>query len=84
MNRNGDTTSFELDAITVHLLVRLAEMWGVSEDEAVRRAVEQANAATNSLNKEDWLAAFKELQRSLSLTPAKAAEWQDAIREARR
>lgn len=84
MNRNGDTTSFELDAITVHLLVRLAEVWGVSEDEAVRRAVEQANAATNSPNKEDWLAAFKELQRSLSLTPAKAAEWQDAVREARR
>jgi hypothetical protein len=84
MNRNGDTTTLELDATTVHLLVRLAEKWGVSEDEAVRRAVEQANAATNSLNKEDWLAAFKELQRSLSLTPAKAAEWQDAIREARR
>lgn len=84
MNRNGDTTLFELDAITVHLLVRLAEMWGVSENEALRRAVEQANAATNSLNKEDWFAAFKELQRSLSLTPAKAAEWQDDIREARR
>jgi uncharacterized protein (DUF433 family) len=30
------------------------------------------------------LEAFKELQRSLSLTSAKAAEWQDAIREARR
>jgi hypothetical protein len=28
--------------------------------------------------------AFKELQRRLGLTPAKAAEWQDAIREARR
>ena len=27
--------------------------------------------------------AFKELQRSLDLTPAKAAEWQDSIREAR-
>lgn len=29
------------------------------------------------------LEAFKELQRSLSLTSAKAAEWQEAIREAR-
>lgn len=28
--------------------------------------------------------AFKELQRRLNLTPAKAAEWQDAVREARR
>lgn len=32
----------------------------------------------------DRLEAFKELQRSLSLTSAKAAEWQAAIREARR
>lgn len=84
MNRNGGTTSFELDAITVRLLVRLAERWGVSEDEPVRRAVEQANAATNSSNKEGRLEAFKELQRRLSLTSAKAAEWQDAVREARR
>jgi hypothetical protein len=84
MNRNGDTTSFELDAMTVHLLVRLAEMWGVSKEEAVRRAAEQATAATESSKKEDWFAAFKELQRSLSLTPAKAAEWRDGIREARR
>jgi hypothetical protein len=30
------------------------------------------------------LQAFEELQRSLSLTSAKAAEWQDAIHEARR
>lgn len=28
--------------------------------------------------------AFKELQRRLNLTPAKAAEWQAAVREARR
>jgi len=31
-----------------------------------------------------WLEAFNELQRRLNLTPAKAAEWQDTIREARR
>ena len=44
----------------------------------------QANTLTGSLEKEIWLEAFKALQRSLSLTPAKAADWQDAIREARR
>ena len=33
---------------------------------------------------ENRLEALKELQRSLSLTPAKLAEWQRAIREARR
>jgi uncharacterized protein (DUF433 family) len=44
----------------------------------------QANTTTVSLETERWLEAFKELQRRLSLTPAKAAEWQDAVREARR
>ena len=44
----------------------------------------QNNALTGSLEKEIWLEAFKALQRNLSLTPAKAAEWQDAVREARR
>jgi uncharacterized protein (DUF433 family) len=44
----------------------------------------QTNALTDSLEKEIWLEAFKALQRNLSLTPAKAAEWQDAVREARR
>ncbi|HEX9545045.1 MAG TPA: DUF433 domain-containing protein [Pyrinomonadaceae bacterium] len=42
------------------------------------------NALPSSLEKEIWLEAFKALQRNLSLTPAKAAEWQDAVREARR
>jgi uncharacterized protein (DUF433 family) len=42
------------------------------------------NALTDSLEKEARLEAFKALQRSLSLTPAKAAEWQNAVREARR
>jgi uncharacterized protein (DUF433 family) len=45
---------------------------------------DQANALTGSLEKEVRLEAFKALQRNLSLTPAKAAEWQDAVREARR
>ena len=44
----------------------------------------QANAPTDSLAKEVRLEAFKSLQRNLSLTPAKAAEWQDGVREARR
>jgi uncharacterized protein (DUF433 family) len=40
--------------------------------------------AKDSSEKESRLEAFKALQRNLSLTPAKAAEWQDAVREARR
>ena len=84
MNGNDSALSLELDAMTARLLVRLAETWGVSEEEAIRRAVEQANATTGVSNKEGRLEAFKELQRRLNLTSAKAAAWQDAIREARR
>jgi len=84
MNGNDSALSLELDAMTARLLVRLAETWGVSEEEAVRRAVEQANVANGSPNKAGRLEAFKELQRRLRLTSAKAAEWQDAVREARR
>jgi hypothetical protein len=84
MNRNGNTTSLELDAMTARLLVHIAETWGVSAEEAIRRALEQANAKTDSPNKEARLEAFKELQRRLDLSPAKAAEWQEAVREARR
>jgi uncharacterized protein (DUF433 family) len=43
-----------------------------------------ANSLSSSLEKEAWLEAFKELQRRVTLTPAKAAEWQALIREARR
>jgi uncharacterized protein (DUF433 family) len=53
--------------------------------EAERKEINgQTDAVTSSLEKEIWLEAFKALQRNLSLTPAKAAEWQDAVREARR
>jgi uncharacterized protein (DUF433 family) len=45
---------------------------------------EKQEAAGFEREYEDRLEAFKELQRSLGLTAAKAAEWQNAIREARR
>ena len=84
MTRNGGRISLELDPMTSDLLDDLAERWGISKEEAVRRAVEQADVRTGSPNKEGRLAAFKELQRRLGLTPAKAAEWQNTIRDARR
>ncbi len=84
MSRNGDALSVELDAMAASLLAHLAEIWGVSEEEAVRRALEQANAGIELPGKESRLHAFKELQRRLGLTSAKAAEWQNTIREIRR
>jgi uncharacterized protein (DUF433 family) len=45
---------------------------------------ESDKLASGSSEPERRLQAFKALQRSLNLTPAKVAEWQDAIRDARR
>jgi hypothetical protein len=84
MSRNPRPTTLELDATTSSLLANLAAVWGVSEEEAVRRAVEQANAKSASASMEVRLEAFKALQRNLGLTSARAAEWQEAVREARR
>jgi uncharacterized protein (DUF433 family) len=44
----------------------------------------EARVLPGSSEDERWLEAFNELQRRLNLTPAKAAEWEDAVREARR
>jgi len=84
MKTNGNRTSIELDAVTTNLLSCVARTWGISEEEALRRVLEEANTKANLPNKEVRLDAFKELQRRLNLTPAKAAEWQEAIRDARR
>lgn len=54
------------------------------EIETELTADSQETAMTGLSEKERWLEAFKELQRRLNLTPAKASEWQDAVREARR
>ncbi len=137
MDRQDEAMSLELDGVTAILLIHLAEVWGVTEEEAVQRAIGLANTALGpltdrevflltrylevysqneravELNEDelltrfhlnvvrakvhyrlekamkkttatDRLETFKELQRSLQLTSAKAKEWQDAVREARR
>lgn len=50
----------------------------------VRRRLKDKVMADGAARVSDRLEAFKALQQSLNLTPAKAAEWQDAVREARR
>jgi len=82
MNGNGHT-SVELDSATNQVLEQLARAWGVSKEEAVKRAVKQADV-TPATAPSDRLQAFKELQRRLQLTPEKAAAWQAAVREGRR
>ena len=77
MNGNKDALSLEVDAMTGQRLVSLAKKWGVTEEEAIRRAIDQANAPTGSTSTDGRLEAYRELLRRLSLTPAKATEWQD-------
>ncbi len=55
MNQNDIPRLLAVDGITATLLIRLAEMWGVSEEDAVRRVIEQATAPKNLPNKEGRL-----------------------------
>jgi hypothetical protein len=82
MNGNGHTVA--LDASTIEVVEQLARAWGVSKEEAVKRAVTQAEAAPVPVKTLDRLQAFKELQCRLQLTPEKAAAWQAAVRDTRR
>jgi hypothetical protein len=84
MNGNGKTLSLELDTATAQLVEHLARAWGVSKEEAIKRAVAQADTAPASKKNPDRLQAFKDLQRRLQLTPQKAAAWQASVREGRR
>ena len=81
---NGNGASLELDSATDRLVDALARTWGVSKEEAVRRAVAKAQATPPATDRQHRLEAYKELQRQVGLTPEKAAEWQRAIHEARR
>ena len=82
MNGNGHNVA--LDASTLEVVEQLARAWGVSREEAVKRAVTQAETTPAPVKPSDRLQAFKELQRRLQLTPEKAAAWQATVRDARR
>ncbi len=82
---NGTGASLELDAATAHLVDTLAQAWGVSKEEAVRRAVSQAQqAASTPPDRQARMEAFRDLQRRVGLTTEKAIEWEAAVRAARR
>ena len=81
---NGNGSSVSLDPSTLAVVEQLARAWGVSKEEAVRRAVTQAESVPLAAKKPDRLQAFKQLQSRLQLTPEKAAAWQSSVREGRR
>jgi len=74
----------EIDDDTAVALEELAKAWGMSRQEAVRRAIAEAKAAAASVEGIQRVEAFREMQRRLHLTPEKAAAWQDLLREGRR
>lgn len=84
MNGHGYGTAVELDSTTIQAVEHLAQAWGVSKQEAVRRAVKHAETTVRPANGPDRLTAFRALQRRLQVTPAKAVEWQTAVGAARR
>lgn len=79
-----DVPLLEIDADTAAALEDLARAWGMSRQDAARRAIADAKAAAASGEGIPRLDAFRELQRRLRLTPEKAAAWQDVVREGRR
>jgi predicted DNA-binding protein len=73
-------STFALDAETVAALDHLAERWGVSKSEVVRRIVHAAAVIEEADVASDAVTALEELQKRLGLTEEQAEEW---IREVR-
>ncbi len=74
--------TYSLDLSTAETLARLAERWGVSKSEALRRSIEHAarelhRDAEGTDNPK--LAAFRALQGSLSLNEEAASAWKSTI-----
>lgn len=74
-------STFALDPETVAALDRLAETWGASKSETLRRIVAAAVRVEEVDRTADALAALDELQEQLGLSAEKADAW---IREIRR
>jgi hypothetical protein len=76
-------TTFALDRITTARLRRLAAAWQVSQAEAVRRAVAQADAQARPNN--DPIAALRELHDSgQGVDPQQAQAYMTEVREDRK
>jgi hypothetical protein len=76
-------STYTLDMDTIRALEDMARRLGVSKSEALRRAVR--SAATKGRKEENnALQALDRLQKSLSLTSAKARAWARSVRKERR
>lgn len=73
-------STFALDPETVANLERLAAKWGASKSETLRRVIETAASVEEADAAADSVAALRELQERLALTPEKVEAW---LRETR-
>ncbi|BCS35950.1 hypothetical protein TBR22_A51850 [Luteitalea sp. TBR-22] len=73
-------TTYSLDEDTIGRIEQLARRWNVSKSEVLRRAVRMADEQSAA---SDRLAALKELQASMQMTPEKEAAWVAEIRAER-
>jgi hypothetical protein len=76
-------STYALDVETVRTLERIAARWQVSKSEALRRAI-RAAAAEQPETARNALDALDRLQKSVSLTPARARMWARQVRAERR
>jgi predicted transcriptional regulator len=76
-------STFSLDPETVAALGRLAEKWGVSKSAALRRIIDAAAVVEGVDAASDSMAALKELQERLALTPEQVEAWVQEVRAMR-
>jgi hypothetical protein len=77
-------STYTLDIDTIRALENMARRLGVSKSEALRRAVRSAAGKGRAEEGNDALQALDRLQKSLSLTSAKAQTWVRNVRKERR
>lgn len=77
-------TTFALDATTAKRLKKLALLWQVSQAEVVRRAIAQAEAATDN-QRPDPVAQLRALHRQgAGLSAKAAATYMSTVRQDRK
>ena len=74
--------TYSLDVDTVEKLALLAQRWGVSKSEALRRVIGLAADAPGDPDHEA-LAALDQLQSAAALTASDVREWQKAAKAER-